>query len=771
MTGVNRIDERDRNQVFESDSNAAEGVRVAFVSTYPPRQCGIATFCQDLLFGLEELSRKKQLDTDGVRVVAIGSVPYRYDYPAEVCFQIRDYLQKDYKEAAEFLNLAPVDVVSVQHEFGIFGGIDGEYVIDLMEALKKPIVTTLHTVLETPTRGQRRVLERICEISTGIVVQAQRAVHMLADAYTVPRSKIHMIHHGAPDVPFLDPASHKRDCGADGRPMILTFGLIGPNKGIEYAIDAIAKVARRFPDVLYIVLGATHPEVKKRFGERYRASLEEKVKEQGLERNVSFVNRFVSKEELIRFLVAADVYCSPYPSTEQITSGTLAYAIACGRAIVSTPSWYAQELLADGRGVLVPVKDPDALAEELVRLLDDQGLRDCIRMRAYEFGRNMIWTKVGASYLKVFHDAVREYGIQAGKAYALVKRARESPLPDVNLNHLRALTDDTGILQHARFLTPDRERGYCTDDNARALIVAATNWHLFQDESVLPLIRTYLAFVNHAIHPKTGEVRNLMSYDRRWLEGAASEDSHGRTLWALGHCVAYGPSDIVSSHATRLFNLVLPHASAFRSPRAAAYSVLGCLKYLRRFGGDTGARAIACNLAYRLADQLRNNADKDWVWFEDILAYANARLPQALIATGNLLKDRELLHNGLKSLEWLLTVQTDPSGGHLSLVGCNGWYRRGKEKARFDQQPVEIPGLVDACHEAFLATDDEKWLLEMERCFGWFLGRNDVGELVCDPKSGGCHDGLGPSGVNDNEGGEATLSWLMALHSMPPSRH
>lgn len=763
-----RQNERDRNEKSWSDANSSRGMRVAFVSTYPPRQCGIGVFCQDLLLALGEVKRIGRLGIAAARVVAIDSAPYRYDYPSEVCFQIRNYLQKDYGEAAEFLNLSPIDVVSIQHEFGIFGGADGEYVIDLMEAVRKPLVTTLHTVLKNPTPGQRGTLRRICNLSTRIVVQAHCAVEMLADVYAVPRSKIHMIHHGVPHVPFLDPAFHKGQCGAGGRQMILTCGLISPNKGIECAIDALATVAQVFPDVLYVVLGATHPEVRKRFGETYRSSLEEKVKERGLEHNVSFVNRFVTKEELIRFLVAADVYCTPYTSVEQTSSGTLAYAVACGKAVVSTPYLYAEELLADGRGVLVPFGDPTALAEEIGRLLDDQGIRDRIRMKAYQFGRHMLWTEAGASYLKVFGEAMEDHGTASGKVYAQIERPAESPRPDVNLNHLKTLTDDTGVLQHARFLTPDREHGYCTDDNARALIVSVTNWHLFRDEEILPLIDTYLAFLTHSVHRGTGRVRNLMSYDRGWLEDVGSEDSHGRTLWALGHCVAYGPSEAVSNHATQLFNLILRHCAVLRSPRAAAYSILGCLTYLRRFGGDTGARAVACDLAYYLANLLRSTASDDWVWFEDIVVYANARLPQALVGMGNLLKDKELLHDGLRSLEWLLAIQTDPSGKHLSLVGCNGWYPRGEEKAKFDQQPVEIPCLLDACHEAFLATGEEKWLLEMERCFGWFLGRNDVGEAVCDLRSGGCRDGIGPSSMNDNEGAEATLSWLMALHSMPP---
>lgn len=746
-------------------------VRVAFVSTYPPRQCGIGTFTHDLLSGIQEIHASRGVANTNLEVVAMDSAHYRYDYPPEVRLQIRDHRMGDYREAAEFLNLSPVGTVSLQHEYGIFGGEDGSHVIYLLRALKRPVVTTLHTVMNKPTPGQRETLRTICALSTFVVVQAQRAVDMLHEVFSVPRRKIVMIHHGTPDVPFLDPAFYKDQCGAEGRRMILTFGLINPNKGIEHAIEALSKVVADFPDVLYTVLGATHPEVKRRLGESYRLSLEQLVKEKGLENNVVFHNQFVTKEQLIKFLVAADIYLTPYLSKQQIVSGTLAYAVACGKAVVSTPYWYAEELLADDKGVLIPFRDSDALAAQLKTLLADQRLRDRIRKRAYRFGRQMTWREVAGSYLKVFENAMEEYGMQAVAAHTWVKATDQPSLPDVNLNHLRAMTDDVGMLQHAFFTTPDRIHGYCTDDNARALIVATMNWHLLGDESILPLLQTYLAFVNHAIDRETGRIRNFMSYDRRWTEDVGSEDSQGRTVWALGHCAARMPTDAVFSLATRLFNRALAPSAAFKSPRAASYVVLGCLEYLNRFGGDREAMEVAYGVARRLVDQLRSNTSRDWVWFEDILSYDNARLPQALIAAGRRLKDEELLQDGLRSLEWLLSVQTDPKDGHISLVGTAGWYCRGGERARFDQQPLEISALIDACYEAYLATGEERWSDTIERCFNWFFGRNDVRKVMYDFASGGCYDGLHPTGVNQNEGAESTLSWLMALHRMHQVRH
>ena len=740
--------------------------RVAIVSTYPPRQCGLATFSQDLFHSIREIPEVTGAGPGDLQVVAMDTGHYRQDYPPEVRIQVRANHWTDYREAAELLNLSPADVVSLQHEYGIFGGENGNLVIYLLKGLKKPVVTTLHTVLEKPTAGQRETLKTICGLSTLVVAQASKAVDILVGVFDVPRDKILLIPHGTPDVPFLDPAFYKHQCGTEGRRVVLTFGLISPNKGIEYAIEAMSLLVREFPDLLYIVLGATHPEVKKRYGESYRLSLERLVKERGLEDNVVFHNRFVSREQLLEFLVSADIYLTPYLAQEQIVSGTLAYAVACGKAVMSTPYLYAQELLADGRGVLVPFRNPEAMAEGLRSILSQNVLRDSMRSKAYAYGRKMTWPVVARSYMKAFEDAFRSYGPLAAEARRWVKPADQPSLPEVNLAHLRTLTDEVGLLQHACFSTPDRIHGYSTDDVARALLVSTMNWRLMADEAIWPFLQTYMAFVNHAIDPRTGRVRNFMSYDRRWTEEVGSDDCHGRTLWALGYCVHHLRIEPLFRLATRLFNRVRVPAASITSPRASAYIVLGCIQYLKHFAGDTEARALALSQASHLASLLKENSSQGWTWFEDIVSYDNGRLPQALIAAGAYLKDEAMLQGGLAALDWLLEMQTDPVQGHISLVGSHGWYRRGRERARFDQQPVEIPALMDACNEAFRATGEGRWISAMERCFSWFLGRNDVHSALYDFSTGGCFDGIHHMGVNQNQGGESTVSWLMSLHRM-----
>jgi len=748
-------------------------LRTAFVATYVPRQCGIATFTHDLLTNLRALYGRKA--GDDLHVLALNNTAARYEYPPEVHFVIRQQHKGDYREAAHFLNLSLHEVISLQHEFGIFGGEDGSHIVYLLENLKKPVVTTLHTVLQEPTSQQREVLEAVCALSTVLVVQAERATGMLTDIYNVPEEKIVTIHHGAPNVPFLDPSYYKDQLQAEGRRVILTFGLLSPEKGIESVIEALADVVEDIPDVLYMVLGATHPEVKRRHGEKYRISLERLVKRKGLGAHVTFHNRFVELEELVRFLVTADVYVSPYLVPEQIVSGTLAYAVASGKAIISTPYWHAEELLAEGRGRLVPFRDSAALAEQLVELLGDRLLRDRLRKKTYQFGRQMVWGEVAGLYAEACQRAVVEYGRQA-RAEIVGGRITEPPaLPEINLNHLRLLTDDTGLLQHAAFTTPDRYDGYCTDDNARALLMTVENWRLFRDERILPLMQVYLAFLNHALDRETHRVRNFMSYDRRWLEDVGSEDSHGRTLWALGNAVAYAPTDDILGFAMRAFKEGLHSCTELNSPRAWAFSILGCLAFLQGFRGDTEVYRLADVLSSRLSKLFVTHATEDWPWYEEILTYDNARLPQALIAYHRSFEDETMLRQGMSSLQWLLDVQTDAAHGHLSLVGNAGWFTRGGKKARFDQQPLDVTALIDACHEALLATDetgDETgWRMAMEQCFAWFLGSNDLQESVYDFTTGGCHDGLHSTGINQNQGGESTVCWLLALHRMYEITH
>ncbi|MDD2432323.1 MAG: glycosyltransferase family 4 protein [Clostridia bacterium] len=745
---------------------STQPLKIAFISTYSPQQCGIATFTADLLNYVKKLYiEKKYIDPENhPRVIALNNK--NYEYNNDVCFTIKTKDINEYRQAADFINHSSLDIVSLQHEFGIFSGFDGRNILYLLEALKKPIVTTLHTVLKEPTPGQLKTMKKVCEYSTKIVVLAQKAASLLQDVYNVPREKIVMIHHGTPNLPFLDPAYYKEEFQAEGKKIMLTFGLLGPNKGIEYVLQALPKVVEKFPDLIYFILGATHPGVIERFGEKYRQSLEKIVLDNNLQKNVIFFNQYVSMERLLEFVKAADIYINPYVNKEQISSGTLAYAVASGKAIISTPYWYAEELLANERGTLVPFRNSSAIADALIKLLSDEILRDRKRKSAYEFGRQMIWEEVAKDYVQTFEQALLNYRHNDNYLVSKKNKDKNLALPEINLQHLRTLTDDTGLFQHAVFSIPNRTYGYCTDDNARALIMATANWNLFKNNKIIPLLDTYLSFLNYAFNEENQQMRNFMSYNREWLEESGSEDSQGRAIWALGYTCAFAPDDTILCLAARLFKRTIANSLSFTSPRAWAFTIIGSLYYLEYFSGDTKIQTIVKTLSKKLLKQFQMNSSKDWFWCEDIITYDNARLPQALITAGHYLKNKNMTSIGLNTLQWLINIQTDPQEGHLSIIGNKGWYPRGGKKATFDQQPLEAAGLVDACYQAFLVSKKVAWKNYMHWAFAWFLGKNNLYHAIYNPATGGCHDGIRPGGINQNQGGESTISYLLALHQM-----
>ncbi|MFW6181116.1 MAG: glycosyltransferase, partial [Spirochaetota bacterium] len=553
----------------------------------------------------------------------------------------------------------------------------------------------------------------------------------------------------------------------EGRKVILTYGLLSPGKGIETMIDALPEVVREHPDAVYIVLGATHPHVKKEQGESYRLSLQRRGRDLGVGEHLIFHNRFVDLQELCQFLGAADIYVTPYLNREQVVSGTLAYALGSGKATVSTPYWYAEEMLDEGRGRLVPFQDPAALAGQVNDLFTHETERHAMRKRAYTFCRDMVWKEVARRYLEVFGQVKRERESSPRPVF-LARTAEAIPreVPQPRLDHLIRLTDDTGILQHAYFIVPDRRHGYCTDDNARALIAALTAHDMTADsESAASLSCRYLSFLHHAFNEETGRCRNFMGYDRRWLEEAGSEDSHGRALWALGEAVSLAGSEDLRTAAQGLFDRALPAAADFTSPRPLAFALAGIHAYLGRFAGNSEVRRTRERLAERLFNLFRENCSEDWPWVEGLVAYANGIIPQALILAGRGLGNAGMLQAGLRSLEWLMNLQTDP-GGHFVPVGNNGWYPRGGKKARFDQQPIEALHMIQACREAFETTGDPRWPAHAQRCMDWFLGRNDLNAPLYDHKTGGCCDGLNPDGPNRNQGAESTLVCILSLLSI-----
>lgn len=734
--------------------------QIAVIGNYLPRQCGIATFTTDLCEALATT-----VPESSILAIPINDTEEGYPYPPRVRFEIAERDLDSYLRAADFLNINAVDLVVLQHEYGIFGGQAGSHILALLRDLRMPIVTVLHTVLREPDRAQRNVLNEIARLSARLVVMSTHAADFLREIYHVPAEKIAYIPHGIPDVPFVDPNYYKDQFDAEGKNVLLTFGLLSPNKGIEDVISALPAILDRYPNLVYIVLGATHPSVLRHDGEAYRLMLQRLTRELGIERNVIFYNQFVQLDQLVEFIGTADIYITPYLNAEQIVSGTLAYTVGAGKAVISTPYWHAEELLADGRGMLVPFRDPTAIAAKVIDLLDNEAERHGMRKRAYVFGREMIWPEVAQLYLDLF-QVVREERAHMPRT-AISARGRETrprELPPVNLRHLRRMTDQTGLLQHAAFSVPNLVEGYSIDDNARALIALTMLEELGLDtsEGVKDLSVRYLAFLWFAFNREAGRFRNMLGYDRHWLEEFGSEDSHARTVWALGTVLGRSSDAGLAGVASALFERSLPATLAFTSPRAWAFALLGIHEYLKRFDGDRTAQQAREELASRLMRQYAAHSTADWPWFEEILAYDNATLPRALLLAGHSMGKPRYIKTALTSLSWLLALQCSESG-YFVPIGCQGFYPRGQQRARFDQQPIEAYATVTACLDAFRCSGDSWWTEQSQLVFDWFLGRNDLRVPLIDPTTGACYDGLQPDGVNRNQGAESTLAYLLSL--------
>ncbi|HKX51292.1 MAG TPA: glycosyltransferase family 4 protein [Candidatus Binatia bacterium] len=744
---------------MEQNSSHSPIKRIAFIGNYLPRQCGIATFTTDLC----EAIAAAHSDTTCI-AVPVNDIEGGYAYPSRVRFELVEKDIESYRRGADFLNINSVDLVSLQFEYGIFGGRTGSHILALLRELRMPIVTTLHTILREPDQHQRRVLEEVAALSDRLVVMTRRGAEFLEEIYHVLPDKIDIIPHGIPDIPFVDPSFHKDLFGVEGKTVLLSFGLLSANKGIENVIAALPAILAKHPNVVYFIVGATHPHVLRHDGEAYRLSLQWLAQEKGVEGQVIFYNRFVSLEELVEFIGVTDIYITPYLNPAQIVSGTLAYTVGAGKAVISTPYWHAEEMLAEERGVLVPFRDPAALAEQVIDLLDNEAKRNGMRKRAYLYGREMIWPQVARHYMKSFQRAKVERRHFSPPGF-VVKALDRSPaeLPPLKLDHLRRMTDDTGMFQHAIFTVPNYCEGYTIDDNARALTVNTLLEELGNEETA-DLTSRYFAFVWYAFNAETRRFRNFMSYQRNWLEKSGSDDSHGRTLWALGTVLGRSNTPALQSMAGWVFEKALPAILKTTSPRAWAFALIGIDEYLHRFAGDRRVGQTREELAGRLLRLYKKNRADEWHWYEESLTYCNAALPHALLMCGHAIPNSSMTDAALESLKWLANLQrAGTSGGHFVPIGSNGFYRRGGERARFDQQPVEAQAMVSACLAAHRVTGDKNWHKEARRAFDWFLGRNDLNLPIYDPTTGGCRDGLHPDRPNENQGAESSLAFLQAV--------
>ncbi|TJZ63132.1 glycosyltransferase [Sphingobacterium olei] len=730
-------------------------MKIAYISTYAPRQCGIATFAHDILSAISFNDQDKKIDQHVFALTDEGEI---YDYPDDVVFSIAQHTLADYIKAAEYINQHQYDVCVLEHEYGIFGGKSGDFILSLIDNLDIPLVVNLHTVLKRPSVDERSILNRIAQRASKLVVMSQFAIELLTQVYKIKETKILLIPHGVPQF-SVEHQDAKQKLNLSDRKVIMTFGFIGRSKGIDVAIKALPALVAKFPEVLYLVVGKTHPTTLKRTGEEYRHYLEELVEELNLQNNVRFVNLFVDIADLSLYLSACDIYITPYVNEAQITSGTLSFAVGAGAAVLSTPYWHAKEMLAEGRGVLFNFNDDKKLAHILLDLFSNPDKLDTVRQKAYLYGQELSWNKLGVRYINLFERVVlrqvEEDAVNQLKKIALY-------FPEFDLTHIKRLTNHVGILQHAKYATPNYHHGYCLDDNSRAMLLALMAYELYPSEELEGLISTYLNYV-HYMQLDSGKFRNFMSFSNEFLDDEGTEDSFGRTIWSLGYLLKAAPFNSFYQMGKELFFNAVPHFKTMKSVRAVAYNIMGVTYYLEHQPNDKDVLAELSAMAHYIVSEYRQNSGENWQWFEKIISYDNALLPLSILRAGTILKDDVLIEVGMESFKFLDQLIFEK--GYLSIIGNTKWYVEGAERSKFGQQPIEVSTVILLYDQTHKITQDEKYLTKMISSFQWFLGKNELHLSLYDPETKGCCDGLESHGVNRNQGAESTICfWISYMH-------
>jgi glycosyltransferase involved in cell wall biosynthesis len=729
-------------------------MKFAYIGTYPPRQCGIGTFTKNLLSSMAGHVDAKGKKNEGM-VVAINDLNQEYKYPEEVKFTIRQEHQRDYIQAAKFINYSGSDICILEHEYGIYGGESGVYILPLLHRLEIPLMVTLHTVLKNPSYIEKAILQEIGKMADMIVVMSHKAIRFLTEVFQIPSEKIVLLEHGVPDLKF----SHqliKKEFNLENKKVLLTFGLISRNKGIETVIRALPQVVAKHPNIIYLILGKTHPSVIRHSGEEYRNYLKMLIKTLNLENHVFFFNEFLDQKDLFRYLYATDIYITPYLNEAQITSGTLSYAVGTGAAVLSTPYWHAQELLADGRGRLFDFNNFNQLAEILLELLDKPGILKKLRKKAYDYGRNITWPKIGKKYVEVADKIVNIKPVKVIRKETIIDPLM---LPEFSLAHIRRMTDWTGIIQHAKYGIPNLKEGYCLDDNARALLMVLMAYRQKKDPLALELLPIYLSYI-HYMQNKDGTFRNFLSFKREYLDEVGSEDSFGRAVWALGYLLGNSPNDAYYQSGRMIFFEASQNFEKLQSIRGIANTIIGICYYLMTNKSDEWMTEVLRKLTYRILEQYEVESSPDWRWFEPILCYDNGILPLSLFYSYEFIHEDRVLNTALEAMNFLKEMNL--KDGYLSLIGNQKWYRKGGERAYFAQQPVDTMAMVLMFYQAFIATQDKQYLNLMYTSFLWFLGENDLRMNLYDFETQGCCDGIEEYGINRNQGAESTLAYLIS---------
>lgn len=735
-------------------------MRIAFIASFPPRECGIATFTQNLMQSIRFNLRAEPQPRDSAFVIALNDSGTSYRYPSEVKYVIRQEQREDYDGAAAYIHHSGADICILQHEFGIFGGQNGIYILSLVHKLQIPFIVTFHTILKAPTYLQKAILQEVASRAAGVVVMAKKAVTFLENTYAIAPEKIHLIEHGVPEVPetaiskernLILPYQDKR--------ILFTFGLLNRNKGVETVIKALPIIAAKHPDVVYLVLGNTHPGVVRSSGEEYREYLHQLITSLNIEKHVFFINRFVTEKDLAYYLSQIAVYITPYLNRAQITSGTLSYALGAGAAVISTPYWHAQELLSDGKGILFDFKNHEQLADKINLLLERPDIADELKRRASQYAQKVRWPQTGKKYLRLLANVLKENMLSPVNDRGI--SINLPSLPPFSLSHIFRLTDKTGIIQHAKYGIPNLKEGYCLDDNARAVILAVKAYRRYKDPQILELLPVYLSFINY-MQREDGLFRNFLNFRREFLEDIGSEDAFGRTIWALGMLIADAPNSAYREVALEAFFRAAPHFSLLKHLRGMANTIMGICHYLRCHPSDENMIKCVSMLSQKLMNAYRHHASTSWHWFEEKMIYDNGLLPLALLDAYRITGDPSLKATGLESLVFL--EETCFMKDWLTPIGNENWYKKGTTPSLFDQQAVETLAMILLYQKAFQITDDSSFVHRMYRCHAWFLGENELHIPLYDQETAGCCDGLQKDTINRNQGAESTLAyWISHL--------
>lgn len=735
-------------------TKAMKMIEVANISTFLPRKCGLATFSNNLLNSIiASNSNDLKIKT---YVIAIDSDIEGHKYSDTVKYTIRQHHMSDYINAAKLINHSQTNLCIIQHEYGIFGGESGTYILSFIHTLKIPFIVVYHTLLEEPTYIQKIIIQKLSSKASKVVVMSDQAIKFLGNIYDVPSGKIAKIEHGVPDFKFNDRGIHNELFEFKGKKVILTFGLLNRNKGIETVLESLVEVVKKHPDIVYVILGKTHPNVVRESGEEYRNNLHLLVQKYGLERHVYFFNHFVSDNDLFDCLSATDIYITPYLNKAQMTSGPLSYAIGAGCAVISTPYWHANELLSNGRGMLYEFGDPQSLAVILTKILDNPEELFALRKKAYDYGRTLIWPKVGMQYKNLILNILKfNKEVKIDEEHVL----NPMVLPTFSLKHIKRLTINIGIVQHATYNVPNLKTGYCIDDNSRALLLTLMAWEQLKDEESLDLMAKYLSFINY-MQNDDGTFRNLLSINTEFLDTSGTEDSFGRTIWSLGYLIRKPPNPGYFQIALEMFSKAIPNFIKLEGTRSISYTIIGLYHYLKRNPSDEKLIVLLKDLTDKIIDRIDANRDKDWIWFENKLTYANGIIPLTLFYSYKILKDKKILITAKEVLSFLENIKF--KNDYLNVIGNKGWFEKGKDPAHFAQQPINAAAMVLVFEQAFRITKNKEYLKKMYTSYLWFLGENDLGIPLYNFDTKGCSDGLETFGINKNQGAESTISYLIA---------